>query len=545
MLPLLSGCREAGTQTAVVPEERGPAPVEEGAYFVDVAEYMGIDFIHTFGDQRFSNVAESVGSGVAFLDYDQDGWMDVYLVSSTYKEGISEGERAPGRFRNKLYRNVEGKYFEDVTDKARVADENGFGMGVAVADYDNDGYPDIYVCNYGYNVLYRNNGNGTFSDVTRRAGVAGAEDANTVGAVWFDFDHDGWLDLYVGNYLEYDPNYGYYYTADNMVPPMAYPGQPDVLYRNNGNGTFTDVTKEMGVYQPEGRMMGVGAADWDDDGWIDLFVVNDAMANYMYHNEEGKSFKNVSYASGTAFAVGGEETSSMSVDFADYDGDGLFDIFVADIHYSAVYRNLGNGLFEDATITSGVAQPSGQYDGWGAGFLDYDNDGKIDIFKANGGMNHYYGHEDQMFRNVGNGHFEDVSLSLGSYFYEEFMGRGAAFGDFDNDGDLDILINNMGQRAVLLRNESLDQNNWILINLVGTTSNRDGIGAKVTVEAGGLTQVAPRESSSGYLSTNDPRMHFGLGKAEIIDRIEVKWPSGKVQVLENVPCNQILTITEE
>lgn len=541
----LAGCHDSATQTASVDlNQRGPVPVEEGAWFIDVASYLGIDFVHSFGDTDFSNVAESVGSGVAFLDYDQDGWVDLYFVSSTFKKGISEGEKPEGRFRNRLFRNLEGKAFQDVTDRAGLADENGFGMGVAVSDYNNDGYPDIYVCNYGPNVLFRNNGDGTFSDVTRQAGVAGGDDANTVGAVWLDFDRDGWLDLYAGNYLMYDPDYNYYYTADNMVPPMAYPGQPDVLYRNLGNGKFEDVTEKMGVYQPEGRMMGVGAADYDNDGWIDIYLANDAMANYLYHNEQSQGFRDVSYISGTAFSTGGEETSSMSVDFADYDGDGLYDFFVADIHYSALYKNNGSGLFTDVTVPSGVAVPSGQYDGWGSGFIDYDNDGDVDIFKANGAANHFYGHEDQVLSNMGDGTFRDVSLDLGSYFFQEFMGRGVAFGDYDNDGDLDVAINNMGDRAVLLRNENLDQHNWLEILLVGTQSNRDGIGARVSVTAGGKNQVAPKESASGYLSTNDPRMHFGLARNEKVERIEVQWPSGAVQVLEDVPANQLLIITE-
>ena len=521
---------------------RGPAPAEEGASFIDVADYVGIDFVHSLGDEDLSNIVETVGSGAAFLDYDGDGWMDVYVANYTFLEGVSSGA-APDRLpRNRLYRNHEGTYFEDVTERARVADAAGFGMGVAVADYDNDGDADIYQCNYGANVLFRNNGDGTFTDVAERAGVQG--DANTVGAVWLDYDNDGLLDLYVGNYLEYDPDYTFFYAPDGFPPPMAYPGQPDVLYRNDGDGTFTDVTRETGLYKPEGRMMGVAAADYDGDGFVDIYVANDAMANYLYHNDGGETFRDVSLKSGVAFSEGGEETSSMAADFADYDGDGRLDLFVADIHFSALYRNEGSGLFSDVTVPSGIAAPSGQYDGWGAAFVDYDNDGDVDIFKANGDMNHLFGHEDQIFENLGDGTFRDASIESGSYFRRELLARGAAFGDYDNDGDMDVLIVNLADHAVLLRNENLDGNNWILLALVGNDSNRDGVGALVTVTAGGKTQLAPKESASGYLSTNDPRMHFGLGTADVVDRIEIRWPSGIVQVIEEVPANQILTVEE-
>ena len=544
-LTALPGCWTAGPPAGPA----GPAPgvVEAGAYFVDVTPFSGIDFVHTLGDDHLSNIVETVGSGAAFLDYDGDGFMDLYVANGTYREGVSMGDHRPDvMMGNRLYRNRGDGTFEDVTRKARL-ELQAYSMGVAAADFDNDGRPDLYVCNYGPNVLYRNNGDGTFSNVTAKAGVAG--DHNTVGAVWFDYDNDGRLDLYVGNYLQFDPEYNFYYAPDGFPPPMAYPGEPDFLYRNLGSaddGTvrFEDVTERLGLYDPAGRMMGVAAADYDDDGWVDLYVANDAMANALWRNEGGVRFVDLGVRSGTAFTVSGEETSSMAVDFADYDLDGRLDLWVSDIHFSGLYRNLGDGLFADVTVDVGIGQPSGQYDGWGSAFIDYDSDGLVDIFKANGDFNHLYGHEDQVFRNRGDGTFDDVSLALGSYFHRELVGRGATFGDYDNDGDVDVFLNNLNDRPVLLRNESLDGNAWIALHLVGTASNRDGVGARVAVTAGGRTQVRPKQSASGYLATNDPRMHFGLGRSAVVERIEVRWPSGMVQILENVEAGQVLTVTE-
>jgi hypothetical protein len=437
---------------------------------------------------------------------------------------------------------MEGRYFVDVSDKAGVTNSDAYGMGVTVADYDNDGDPDIYVSNYGANTLFENKGDGTFSDVAKRGGVAGAQ--NTVGSIWFDYDNDGHLDLYVGNYLEYDPDYSFFYAPDGFPGPFAYDGQPDVLYRNKGDGTFEDVTEKMGVHMPHGKMMGVGVCDYDQDGFVDLYIANDAMGNFFYRNEGGARFAEIGVLSGTVFSEGGEETSSMAVDFADYNLDGRMDLFVSDIHFSALYRNDGQNLFTDVTTITGIAAASGQYDGWGASFVDFDNDGDADIIKTNGDMNHLYGQEDQVLENKGDGRFEDVSLKMGSYFFKEFVGRGACFGDYDNDGDIDALIVNLSDRVVLLRNESLNANNWIEIALVGVVSNRDGIGARVKVVTGEKVQMGYKKSASGYLSQNDPRLHFGLGAAERVDLIEVIWPSGRTQVLEDVAARQLISIVE-
>ncbi|MDX1617768.1 MAG: CRTAC1 family protein, partial [Balneolaceae bacterium] len=431
----------------------------------------------------------------------------------------------------------------DVTEEAGVGDTS-FGLGVAVGDYDNDGYPDIYVTNYRENVLYSNNGDGTFEDVTPTAGVGGG-DVFSVGAVWLDYDNDGYLDLYVGNYVRFDPEYELYYTPDGFPGPLNFDGQPDVLYRNQGDGRFEDVTESTGVIRKEGRAMGVSAADYNNDGYQDIYVANDQMANYLFRNDGGRGFTEVAVETGTAFNHTGEATSSMAVDFGDYDGNGLPDLFVSDESYSALYTNLGNGGFADLSYQAGIAIPSGQHIGWASAFIDYDNDMALDIFKVNGEIQHLHGQEDQLFENRQDGRFEEVSLSLGPYFTDERVGRGACFGDLDNDGDLDLFIVNLDDRPVMLRNERGNDNHWILIRLEGTASNRDGIGAKLTVKAGNRIQVAEKRNAGGYLSQNDPRIHVGLGDNALVERIEVKWPSGIRQTVENIQANQILTISEE
>lgn len=540
-LGILVGCRSSET------DGQRPRPFvagitgDTGLHYADVTVRAGIDFIHSIGDADLSNLVESNGGGAAFLDYDQDGDLDLYVVSGTFLEGLSDGPRPGDRATNRLYRNRGDGTFEDVTEHARVGDA-GYGMGVAVGDYDNDGYPDLYVTNYGPNVLYHNNGDGTFSDVTRRAGVG--DDGCSVGAVWFDYDNDGLLDLYVGDYIQFDPQYRLFYAPDGFPGPLAYPGQADVLYRNRGDGTFEDVTERAGVLRPDGRAMGIGAADYDADGYVDVFVANDAMENYLFHNLRGERFEEVAIPAGVAFNHRGDATSSMTVSFADYDGDGLLDLFVPDMSYGALYRNEGGGVFSDVTYRSGIAVASGQFVGWAAAFVDYDNDGDPDLFQVNGDDHHLYGQEDLLFENQGDGSFIDVSTARGSYFQRELVGRGAAFGDYDNDGDIDVFIVNLNDRAVLLRNEGGNRHGWLMIRLVGRRSNRDAVGARVTVVSGGLVQVAQRTSASSYLSQNDHRLHFGLGDREKVDRIEIVWPSGVRQTVGDVPARQIITIRE-
>jgi hypothetical protein len=543
-LLIISGCR-SNNKSSSKSEKQSAAivPAANDDYFQEIGKEIGLDFIHSIGDNELSNIVESSGAGAAFLDYDQDGYIDLYVCSGTWLEGLSSGTKPDKMPHNHLYRNRGDGTFEDVTKKAGVGGP-WYSMGVTVGDYNNDGYPDLYVSNYGTNVLYKNNGDRTFTDVTRWAKVGGGENNFSVGAVWLDYDNDGYLDLYVGNYLNFDPNYKYYYAPDGFPGPLAYDAQPDVLYHNNGDGTFEDVTKKMGIIDIDGRAMGVGAIDYDDDGFMDIYVANDHSMNYLWHNNGGKSFTDTGTPSGTAFGQSGESAVSMSVDFADYLNNGLMDMFISDDKYCRLYENKGNGIFIEQSYPSGIAMPAGQFVGWSSSFIDYNNDGLVDIYKTNGALKHLYGQEDQVFENMGGGKFKDVSWDLGSYFKKKLVGRGACFSDYDNDGDIDAYIVNLNDRGAFLRNNKGNKNNWLMLNLIGTTSNRDGIGARVKVTSGGKVQTNQKKSTSGYLSQNDPRMNFGLAKNTVVDRIEIKWPSGKLQVLENIKANQILTVKE-
>jgi hypothetical protein len=508
--------------------------------FTDVTREAGIDFLQSFGDGKFSNLVEATGSGAAWLDYDGDGWIDLYLVTGKSTPGLSEGEPPRGNPRNRLYRNRGNGTFEDVTERAGVGCEKCFSVGVSVGDYDNDGRPDIYVANYGPNVLFHNRGNGTFEDVTSRAGVGNPH--CSVAAVWLDYDRDGWLDLYVGNYIEYDPNYHRYYSPDGFPGPLAYPPEPDALYRNRGDGTFEDVTAKMGITK-NGRAMSVTATDFDGDGWDDIYVTNDATEKFLYHNLQGKRFEEVALDKGVAFNGMGDQVAAMAVDAGDFNDDGRPDLFISDNSLCSLYRNDGE-RFTDVTGDSGIARASAQFVGWGAFFFDFDNDGDLDIFKVNSDLSRLFGQEAQIFENVGGGRFRDVSRKMGPYFLEARMGRGTAFADYDNDGDPDIVINNLGSPAVLLRNDGGNRNHWLRLRLAGKSSNRDGVGARVQVTAGGVTRIAQKRSSGGYLSQNDPRLLFGLGASDKADRIEVTWPSGKKQVLENVPSGKTVAVEE-
>ena len=540
---LLSGCNQQNrTGSGEKTQSQVSSPAPDTNFFQEIEDAIGLHFTQSIGNEELVNIIQSSGGGAAFLDYDKDGFIDILACSGTWLKDLSKDSKPAVLPTSHLYRNLGNGTFEDVTQKAGIAGP-WYTMGATIGDYNNDGYPDIYLSNYGSNILLKNNGNGTFSEVTKKAGVAGGNTCS-VGAVWFDYDNDGYLDLYVGNYVKFDPNYKYYYAPDGFPGPMAYDAEPDILYHNRHDGTFEDVTAAMGINDKDGRAMGVGAVDIDDDGYTDIFVANDHTLNYLWHNEQGKKFTDWGTRSGTAFSQAGEATVSMSVDFADINGDGLVDIFKSDDTYCSLYINQGNGIFVDKANPNGISMAAAQFVGWSSTFFDFDNDGNVDLYKTNGALKHLYGQEDQVFQNDGKGVFRDVSVELGTYFKKELVGRGACIGDYDNDGDPDLFVENLNGKAVFLRNNKGNLNNWIELNLEGTLSNRDGIGSRVKLTTAGKTQVDWKKSTAGYLSQGDPRMHFGLGKNQVIDKIEIRWPSGKVQLLENVKANQILKITE-
>ncbi len=515
--------------------------------FTDVTESAGIHFRHSLGDLEMSNIVEATGPGCALFDYDNDGFLDIYFVNGRWHPDISDnrGRHLKGKLKNALYHNNGNGTFTDVTDKAGVEGiEDGYGMAASAGDYDNDGYLDLYVCNYGQSILYHNNRNGTFTDVTAKAGVASPGWA--LSAPWFDVDGDGLLDLFVVHYLNYDKGAfqrtGAYYKADNFPGPLSYPGQPDNLYRNNGDGTFTDITKAAGLWEPTGRGMGAVVCDLDGDGDLDIYVTNDAMANNCWINDGHGHFKDMAVENGTAFGEGGQGVSSMGPFVGDVDRNGLLDILVPDMGYSSLMLQVKKGFFLDVTAQSGVALLCGQYTGWGGLLNDYDNDGYLDLFIANGDPHHLYVEEATLARYDGKGRFIDVTDFSGDFFKTKCVGRGAAFGDFDNDGDIDIVMNTIQNAPHLLRNDGGNRQSWLKVVPVRSDTGMVALGATVTVTAHGLAMVQPVIAVNGYLTSSDPRPHFGLGKASQADAVEIAWPNGRKQRLEHVPANQILNV---
>jgi len=513
-------------------------------HFVDVTRASGIAFIHGFGDSDMNNIVEATGSGCCFFDYNNDGYIDIYLVNGSYQKEVNQAAAPETPLRNELFHNNGDGTFKNITAKAGVGDA-GYGMGCVAGDYDNDGHQDLYITNFGRNTLYHNNGDGTFSDVTAATNTGDTHWG--VGTTFFDYDNDGYLDLFVGNYLEFDPSYRLYYAADRFPGPLAYPGQKDILYRNNGDGTFRDVSAAAGITK-EGRAMGVVAADYNDDGWVDLFVANDAMENYLYRNNGNGTFTDEGLLAGVAFSQNGAATSSMGGDFGDFDGDGDLDLFVPDMTFNSFYLNQGNGTFTDISARLGIAEVSGQYWSWGGSFVDYDNDGDLDLIISNGHGHRLDTQEDLILANVqdssGSHRYRDATDSAGSYFRHKSVSRGLAVGDFNNDGAQDILINNIDQPSVLLKNSNNAGSHWIMLLLHGTKSNRDGVGARVTLTANAKRQIRNKVTASGYLSQSDPRLHFGLDAATTVDSIEIKWPSGRIQKLEGIKVDQIMTVVE-
>jgi hypothetical protein len=515
--------------------------------FEDVTEKSGINFRHSFGEQKLSSIMEATGSGCAWIDYNNDGLLDLYVVSGRYVDGVTKFSKPDGvEATNHLYRNNGDGTFTDVTAQAGVGGK-GFGMGVTVGDYDNDGYEDIYVSNWNSSILYHNNGDGTFTDVTAKAGVENPHFGT--GVTWIDYDRDGKLDLFVGNYLKFDPNAKReYFSADAFPGPLDYEGDADRLFHNNGDGTFTDVSHKAGIDNPLGRAMGLTAGDYDNDGWPDIYIANDTMDSYLYHNNHDGTFTNVAQDVNVAFGANGEATSAMNPIFGDYENRGWQDIFVSDMRYHRLFHNPGpKGFWLDTTVETGVAQVSGQYVAWGDGFFDFDNDGWKDLFIVNGGLHWLIPMEDSVLRNNGNSTFTDVSSELGSYFKFKKVGRGACFADYDNDGYIDAFIMVLGGKGILLHNNPPPvgmRNHWLTVKLIGTKSNRDGFGARLEAIAGDLHQYIEATSENGYLSQGDPRPHFGLGKHTEVDKLIIHWPSGINQEIDHVKADQFLTVKE-
>ena len=527
----------------------GDQPVQ--VRFTDITALAGITFKHAeSAEKRY--LVESMSGGVALFDYDNDGYQDIYFVNCL-TVGLA---RAGGKTKSALYHNNGDGTFADVTDKSGLGDV-GWGMGVAVGDYNNDGFDDVYVTCLGGNHLFKNNGNGTFSDVTKVAGVS--DGRWSTGAAFVDYDHDGYLDLFVANYVEYDLNHLPEFGKDKTCQykgiavqcgPRGLRGSGDSLFHNNGDGTFTDVSKKAGVSDPNGYFgMGVICSDFDDDGLIDIFVADDSTPNLLYHNNGDGTFKEIGFVSGTALSENGAEQGSMGVTVGDYDHDGRFDIFVTNFvdDYDTLYHNDGRNFFTDVSYKTNVAAVSMPLVRWGTKFFDYDNDGWVDLFIACG---HVYPQLDRyrqrklLHHNNRDGTFTEVAAQSGAPLMQERAGRGVAFGDLDNDGDVDMVVNDLDGPPLVLRNDGGNANNSVLIKTVGVKSNRDGIGARVKIVSGDLTQIDEVRSGGSYISQNDLRLHFGLEKRRKIDLIEIRWPSGVVDKITNANVNKILIVKE-
>ena len=551
------------------PRQNANPPKEQTAdlsiSFLNVARESGLNAKTIFGGEHKNKyLLETTGCGVAFYDYDNHGWLDIFLVNGTRLEGFAAGREPTSH----LFRNNRDGTFTDVTLKAGVA-HSGWGQGCCVGDYDNDGWDDLFVTYFGKNVLYHNNGDGTFTDVSQKAGVAGNGKRWNTGCAFVDYDRDGKLDLFVANYIDMDlatapvPESGPCLYKSVMVAcgPPGLQGGKNILYHNNGDGTFADVSEAAGILGASGTYgLGVLTADFDNDGWPDIYVADDSTASALYQNKKNGKFQDIAIEAGCALSPDGKPQAGMGVSAADYDMDGNLDIvktnFAGDT--PSLYHNQGGANFEDTTFTAGLGAHT-QFLGWGCGFFDMDNDGWPDILICNG---HVYPEVEQLkteagyaqrkllYQNLRNGHFADVSFQAGPGISEPSTSRGAAFGDFDNDGDVDIVVNTVNDYPQLLRCDSKLAHNWIKVRTIGTKSNRSGIGARLTCvthvpgESKPHRQIDEVRSGGGYFSQNDLRIHFGLGKAEKVDSIEVRWPSGQIDTLKDIKANQVIYIKE-
>jgi hypothetical protein len=546
-----------GVRPAPRPKFSGrPFPVT----LTDVAPRAGLTAPSVYGEPLVKKyVVEANGPGIAFFDYDHDGWLDIFLLNGTRLEGFPAGQEPA----NRLYRNNRDGTFTDVTEKAGLK-HTGWGYGVCIGDYDNDGYDDLFLTYYGKNVLYHNNGDGTFSDVTEKVGLAQAGTRYGSGCTFIDYDCDGKLDLFVARYIDLDLSttpvgganrYCQYKGVSVNCGPLGLKEEVCSLYHNNGDGTFTEVSAKAGIRAAGGRF-GLAAVtfDYNNDGWPDLFVACDSTPNLLYRNNRDGTFTELAMEAGVAVNGDGQEQSNMGVAVGDYDNDGWPDLFLP--HFSddtpILYHNVKGEFFDDVTYAAGLAVNT-QYVCWGVGFVDLDNDGWLDMFHVTGTVypeaekvypDYKFKTQRVVYRNLGNGSFEEVSELCGPAVLEPHSSRGCAFGDFDNDGNVDIVIFNMSEPPSLLRNENRSGNHWLNVKLVGTRSNRSAIGARVAVTAGGHRQIREVLSGSSYISQSDLRQHFGLGQARRVDQIEVRWPSGHVERVGQVGSDQFVTILE-
>jgi len=547
---LLGAVSVAGAQS--VPATSAPqAPLaapqvaQSTIKFEDATDGSGINFTHSFGSRQLGSLLEGTGAGCLWFDYNNSGLPSLYVVNgrplddAMHPYPLKEKPATPPH--NHLYRNDGKGHFTDVTEKAGL-NPDMYSVAVTAADYDNDGNEDLLVTGYGKVILYRNDGNGHFSDVTERAGIK--VDGWAISSTWLDYDKDGCVDLFVGRYVKFDPKYRAFYAADNYPGPLDYEGETNKLFHNNCDGTFTDVSEKSGIAAFTGRTMGVSAADYDGDGWDDIYVANDRTENFLFHNKHDGTFEEVANETGTAYGQNGESTSSMGPVFADFKGRGVLDLWVTDGHYNRLLFNVGTKGFEDVGAETGVSQVNAQYVSWGTGVYDFDNDGLLDIAIFHGGLIHLIPQEHTVFRGLGGGKFADVSRDAGAVMSVRTTARGACFADYDNDGKVDAFVVNLGAKGTLVHNVSTNTGHWIAIKLKGTKSNRDGIGARVEVFAADKRQTAERVAGSGYLSQDDGRLHFGLGAATAIDKLIVHWPSGREQTLEKQAVDRVLTVEE-
>jgi enediyne biosynthesis protein E4 len=574
-LRLLGGSAAA----ALWPRPGGARGLEAGSplpVFTDVTAAAGL--LHATNvsgsgdDKQF--LLEEMGGGAAFFDYDHDGWLDIFLVNGTSLDARVRDRRP----RSYLFHNNRDGTFTDVTEKAGLT-HSGWGQGCCIGDYDNDGHDDLFVTYWGKSVLYHNNGDGTFTDVSESAGVAGAPNRWGAGCCFLDYDRDGHLDLFVASYLNFDPataprpgQSAYCRYNDIPVPcgPLGFAGGTNALYRNKGDGTFVDVSEASGIARPRGPSsmvfvgsnwqptgsygMGAASADFDNDGWPDIYVACDTAPSLLYRNNHDGTFREIAVPAGCAFDGEGAALAGMGVGVGDFDADGWLDIVRTNFseQVTTLYRNYGGGAFEEASLRAGLGV-NRKYVGFGVDFFDFDNDGWLDLFLANGhvyaqiakrNLHVKYRQPNVLYRNLGNGRFEDFSAKAGASILAENLGRGCAFGDFDNDGDVDVLVNNLDGPPTLLRNDGGNANGAILVKCMGTKSNRSAIGARVKVTRGEHRQIREVMSGSSYYSQSDLRLHFGIGRAAAADAVEVAWPSGLKETFRDLPANHLFVIQE-